>query len=109
MRHRPNCQLVNYIAAQTGVPKEDITNVLMVATQRLSAELVEGKAVSLWGFGRFKIRVRKGRVDPFTRIYRPDSRYVKFNISCWLRKKLNPHQNIRFKFMEKKEKQNQTA
>ena len=75
-------ELVDAIAAQTGLSKEKAHEVITAFTDQVSAAASRGDAISLIGFGTFNVRARQARTgrNPKTgaEITIPASRTVGF-------------------------------
>ncbi|TET11781.1 HU family DNA-binding protein [Candidatus Aerophobetes bacterium] len=61
-------QLVEKVAAETGLTKKDTNNVVDAITQAITNSLARGEKVALVGFGTFQVQRRKTRqgVNPQT-------------------------------------------
>jgi len=62
-------ELVETVAAEVGLTKKDINNVVDVMTSAITNSLARGERVTLVGFGTFLVQRRKARqgVNPQTR------------------------------------------
>lgn len=54
-------ELVDAIAAKTGMTKTDVDKVVSVFVEEVTEALVNGDKVSLKGFGNFEVRTREAR------------------------------------------------
>ncbi|MGM0653253.1 MAG: HU family DNA-binding protein [Bacillota bacterium] len=54
-------ELVNMVAAKSGMTKKDSENALSAVLDGISDSLVKGDKVQLAGFGTFEVRERKAR------------------------------------------------
>ncbi len=74
--------LVSHIAAETGLKKVEAERALKALTSKIEASLVEGRKVTLVGFGTFLVAQHSARMgrDPRTKkpISIPASKKVKF-------------------------------
>jgi len=61
-------ELVEEVAAEVGLTKKDVNNVLDVMTSAITDSLARGEKVTLVGFGTFLVQSRKARrgVNPQT-------------------------------------------
>ncbi len=62
-------ELVEAVAAEVGLTKKDVNNVVDAMTSAITNSLARGGKVTLVGFGTFKVQRRKARqgVNPQTR------------------------------------------
>ncbi len=62
-------ELVETVAAEVGLTKKDINNVVDAVTSAITNSLARGERVTLVGFGTFLVQRRKARqgVNPQTR------------------------------------------
>ena len=61
-------ELVEEVAAEVGLTKKDVNNVLDAMTSAITDSLAQGEKVTLVGFGTFLVQSRKARrgVNPQT-------------------------------------------
>ncbi len=62
-------ELVEEVAAEVGLTKKDVNNVVDAMTSAITNSLARGERVTLVGFGTFQVQRRKARqgVNPQTR------------------------------------------
>jgi DNA-binding protein HU-beta len=62
-------ELVEEVAAEVGLTKKDVNNVVDAMTSAITNSLARGEKVTLVGFGTFQVQRRKARqgVNPQTR------------------------------------------
>ena len=62
-------ELVEAVAAEVGLTKKDVNNVVDAMTSAITNSLARGEKVTLVGFGTFQVQRRKARqgVNPQTR------------------------------------------
>ena len=62
-------ELVEAVAAEVGLTKKDVNNVVDAVTSAITNTLARGERVTLVGFGTFQVQRRKARqgVNPQTR------------------------------------------
>ena len=86
-------ELVNDIAAKTGVEKAAIRAVLNAQVDAITEALVHGKSVRLNGLGKFESVVRKARVarNPRTGelVHTTATKTARFSVSNILKSELN--------------------
>ncbi len=87
-------ELVETVAAEVGLTKKDINNVVDAMTSAITNSLARGEKVTLVGFGTFQVRRRKARqgVNPQTRsrISIPAKDVPKFKPGRSLREAVGP-------------------
>jgi len=87
-------ELVEEVAAQVGLPKKKVNNVVDAMTSAITNSLARGERVTLVGFGTFQVRRRKARrgVNPQTRtgISIPAKDVPKFKPGRSLREAVGP-------------------
>ena len=85
--------LVNLVAARTELTKTDVSLVVDAAIDTIIDSVVEGKKVSILGFGSFEPRERSARqgLNPKTgeKVNTPEKKTIHFKMSKELFKKLN--------------------
>ena len=85
--------LVNLVAARTELTKTDVSLVVDAAIETIVDSVVEGKKVSILGFGSFEPRDRSARqgLNPKTgeKVNTPEKKTIHFKMSKDLFKKLN--------------------
>ncbi|MEZ4321175.1 MAG: HU family DNA-binding protein [Myxococcota bacterium] len=86
--------LVSHIASETGLKKVDAEKALTALTTAIQGALVDGKKVTLVGFGTFMVAEHTARMgrDPRTKkpISIPASRKVKFKPGKAIKDAVNP-------------------
>ena len=86
-------QLVDAIAAKTGMKKKDADIVLSAAVEAITEALVNGEKVQIAGLGSFEVKTRAQRTgrNPKTQkeITIPESKYPAFSASKTLKESLN--------------------
>ncbi len=84
--------LVDQVAAATGLKKKDVKTVVEALLDKMEESLASGHKVQLTGFGTFEVRSRKARtgVKPGTRekIKIPATRYPAFKPGKALKEKV---------------------
>ena len=68
--------LVNLVAARTELTKTDVSLVVDAAIETIVDSVVEGKKVSILGFGSFEPRDRSARPVSYTHLTLPTIRMV---------------------------------
>ena len=85
--------LVNLVAARTELTKTDVSLVVDAAIDTIIDSVVEGKKVSILGFGSFEPRDRSARqgLNPKTgeKVHTPEKTTIHFKMAKDLFKKLN--------------------
>ena len=85
--------LVNLVAARTELTKTDVSLVVDAAIDTIIDSVVEGKKVSILGFGSFEPRDRSARqgLNPKTgeKVHSPEKKTIHFKMAKDLFKKIN--------------------
>lgn len=96
-RYLSNKGLVRRIWEFTGIPRDDVRDVIRTLSMVMSIELTHNTGVNLYGFGTFRLYHRKARVvkntikgQPRTFIH-PEGDYVKFISSPVLKSFVHLH------------------
>ena len=88
--------LVNLVAARTELTKTDVSLVVDAAIDTIIDSVVEGKKVSILGFGSFEPRDRSARqgLNPKTgeKVHTPEKKTIHFKMAKDLFKKLNNYE-----------------
>ena len=85
--------LVNFVSAQTGQTKTVVSSIVDATIKTIVDSVVDGKKVSILGFGSFEPRDRSARqgLNPKTgeKVNTPEKKTIHFKMSKDLFKKLN--------------------